>query len=52
MNADDPGDDVREYRLQQAERKAERGSSNWKFSIAIAIGGPILAAAFILWKTS
>ena len=51
MNTDDPGDDVREHRLQEAEREAERGDKSWIVSIAIAICGPALVVAVLLWVT-
>lgn len=41
MNTDDPGDDVREYRLQQAERNTAPWSWQAKLSLAIAIAGPL-----------
>jgi hypothetical protein len=47
MNHDDPGDDVREHRLQQAKR----GDSNWIVSLVIGVVGTALAVALVLWIT-
>lgn len=52
-HTDDPGDDVREYRLQQAERDAAPWSWQAKVSLALAIAGPLaVVVAARIWFPS